>query len=65
MKLRGGERVSVLGEASRAPLKAIAEDIALDIVYEDDDLAVINKAAGMTVHAGAGVQTMRAIVGRW
>ncbi len=54
LKLRGGERVSVLGEASRAPLKAIAEDIALDIVYEDDDLAVINKAAGMTVHAGAG-----------
>src|ERR1700685_3401753 len=54
LKLRGGERVSVLGQASRAPLKAIAEEIPLDIVYEDDDLAVINKAAGMTVHAGAG-----------
>jgi 23S rRNA pseudouridine1911/1915/1917 synthase len=54
LKLRGGERVSVLGGAQRAPLKAIAEEIPLDIVYEDDDLAVINKPAGMMVHAGAG-----------
>jgi 23S rRNA pseudouridine1911/1915/1917 synthase len=54
LKLRGGERLSVLGKAQRAPLKAIAEEIPLDIVYEDDDLAVINKPAGMMVHAGAG-----------
>jgi 23S rRNA pseudouridine1911/1915/1917 synthase len=54
LKVRGGERISVLGEAQRAPLKAIAEEIPLDIVYEDDDLAVINKPAGMMVHAGAG-----------
>src|SRR5271156_3416647 len=54
VKLRGGERISVLGEAQRAPLKAVAEEIPLDIVYEDDDLAVINKPAGMMVHAGAG-----------
>jgi 23S rRNA pseudouridine1911/1915/1917 synthase len=54
LKLRGGERVSVLGWAARPPLRAIAEDIPLDIVYEDDDLAIINKAAGMMVHAGAG-----------
>jgi len=54
LKLRGGERISVLGEAQRAPLKAIAEEIPLEIVYEDDDLAVINKPAGMMVHAGAG-----------
>jgi 23S rRNA pseudouridine1911/1915/1917 synthase len=54
MKLRGGERISVLGEAQRAPLRAIAEEIPLDIVYEDDDLAVINKPAGMMVHTGAG-----------
>ncbi len=31
-----------------------AEDIPLDIVYEDDDVVVINKAAGMVVHPGAG-----------
>src|SRR5258708_437895 len=54
LELRGGERISVLGEAQRAPLKAVAEEIPLDIVYEDDDLAVINKPAGMMVHAGAG-----------
>ena len=54
LKLRGGEHITVLGEPQRAPLKAIAEPIPLDIVYEDDDLAVINKPAGMMVHAGAG-----------
>jgi len=54
LKLRGGERVKILGPAERPPLRAIAEDIPLDIVYEDDDLAVVNKPAGMMVHAGAG-----------
>jgi 23S rRNA pseudouridine1911/1915/1917 synthase len=53
-KLRGGEQVSVLGPAARPPLRAVAEDIPLDILYEDDVLAVINKPAGMMVHAGAG-----------
>jgi len=54
LKLRGNETIAILGPAERAPLKAMAEDIPLDIVYEDDDLAVINKPAGMMVHAGAG-----------
>lgn len=54
LKLRGGERLCVTGETDVRPLKALPEAIALDIVYEDDDLAVINKAAGMMVHAGAG-----------
>ena len=54
LKLRGGEHISVIGEAERPPLRAIAEEIPLDIVYEDDDLAIINKPAGMMVHAGAG-----------
>ena len=54
LKLRGGERITILGSAARPPLRAIAEEIALDIVYEDDDLAIINKPAGMMVHAGAG-----------
>ncbi len=53
-KLRGGERITVFASAVRPPLRAIAEEIPLDIVYEDDDLAVINKPAGMMVHAGAG-----------
>jgi 23S rRNA pseudouridine1911/1915/1917 synthase len=33
------------------------ESIPLDIVYEDEDVAVVNKAAGMIVHPGAGVST--------
>jgi 23S rRNA pseudouridine1911/1915/1917 synthase len=54
LRLRGGERIAVLGEVQAPPLRAIAEEIPLDIVYEDGDLAVINKPAGMMVHAGAG-----------
>jgi 23S rRNA pseudouridine1911/1915/1917 synthase len=53
-KLRGGETVEISGEPEPKPLRAIAESIPLDIVYEDDDLSVINKPAGMMVHAGAG-----------
>jgi 23S rRNA pseudouridine1911/1915/1917 synthase len=53
-KLRGGEEIEIAGEPQPAPLRAEAEDIPLAIVYEDSDLAVINKPAGMTVHAGAG-----------
>jgi 23S rRNA pseudouridine1911/1915/1917 synthase len=54
LKLRGDEHVQVTGEVELPPLRAIAEEIPLDVVYEDDDLAVINKPAGMQVHAGAG-----------
>jgi 23S rRNA pseudouridine1911/1915/1917 synthase len=53
-KLRGGETITVLGDPQLPPLRAMAEDIPLDVIYEDDDLAVINKPAGMMVHAGAG-----------
>ena len=54
LKLQGGERITVIGPAARPPLRAIAEAIPLEIMYEDDDLAVVNKPAGMMVHAGAG-----------
>jgi 23S rRNA pseudouridine1911/1915/1917 synthase len=53
-KLRGGERVEVLGDPVPPPLRAFAEEIPLEIVYEDADLSVINKPAGMMVHAGSG-----------
>ncbi len=53
-RLRGGEKIAILGAVQLPPLRAIAEEIPLDIVYEDDDLAVVNKPAGMMVHAGAG-----------
>lgn len=54
LRLRGGETVAVTGSVELPPLKAFAEDIPLDVVFEDEHLAVINKPAGMTVHAGSG-----------
>ncbi len=39
------------------PTRAQPEDIPLDIVYEDGDIAVVNKPRGMAVHAGAGNYT--------
>jgi 23S rRNA pseudouridine1911/1915/1917 synthase len=53
-KLRSGENISVLGDPQPPPLRAMAEAIPLEIVYEDSDLAVVNKPAGMMVHAGSG-----------
>jgi 23S rRNA pseudouridine1911/1915/1917 synthase len=54
LKGDGDERITVSGPPQAPPLRAIAEEIALDIVYEDDDVAIVNKPAGMMVHAGAG-----------
>jgi 23S rRNA pseudouridine1911/1915/1917 synthase len=54
LKLRGGEEIVITGRVELPPLKAFAEDIPLDLVYEDESLAVINKPAGMSVHAGSG-----------
>jgi 23S rRNA pseudouridine1911/1915/1917 synthase len=53
-KLRGGEAIEIEGEPHPEPLHAMPEDIPLDILYEDKYLAVVNKPAGMMVHAGAG-----------
>jgi 23S rRNA pseudouridine1911/1915/1917 synthase len=53
-RLRGGETVEVVGDPTPPPLKAFAEDIPLRVVYEDEALSVIDKPAGMMVHAGAG-----------
>jgi len=54
LRLRGNETIRLLGPPQLEPLRAIPEDIPLDVVYEDADLAIINKPAGMMVHAGAG-----------
>jgi 23S rRNA pseudouridine1911/1915/1917 synthase len=54
-KLHGGESIEIEGSPQPAPLHAIPEDIPLHILHEDGHLAVINKPAGMMVHAGAGV----------
>ena len=53
--IHGGEPVAV--EAEFAPdERVLAEDIALDIVFEDSALLVLNKPAGMIVHPGAGAR---------
>ena len=53
MRLRGGEEVEVvLPEA--APIALEAEDLPLKVVFQDKHLIVIDKAAGMVVHPGAG-----------
>lgn len=54
-KLHGGEFVSFQRPVSiMADTLPEAQDIALDIVYEDDEVLVINKPAGLVVHPGAG-----------
>lgn len=52
-KLTPGETIAITGSPSPAPLHAVAEDIPLDVIYEDEYLAIVNKPAGMMVHAGA------------
>jgi 23S rRNA pseudouridine1911/1915/1917 synthase len=54
-KVLAGSKVTV--RAEHAPVTAEAEDLPLEIVYEDEELAVVNKPAGMIVHAGAGVKS--------
>ncbi len=54
LRLKGEEKITVSGPPQAPPLRALAEEIPLDIVYEDDHLAIVNKPAGMMVHAGAG-----------
>ena len=55
-KIRGGEKIQMFRVEQPDPSLA-PEPIALEIVYEDEDLAVINKPAGMVVHSGAGVNS--------
>ncbi len=53
-KLKGGETIAIEGEPVLEPLHATPEDIPLKLLYEDAYLAVVDKPAGMAVHAGAG-----------
>lgn len=65
-RLRAGERVQIQIQP-RPPLRAEAESIPLNILYEDHDVIAVNKPAGMTVHAGAGTTRgtlVNALLGR-
>lgn len=54
--VKPGETIEVRLEEI-APAVAEAEDIKLDIIYEDDDIIVINKEPGIAVHPGAGIHS--------
>jgi 23S rRNA pseudouridine1911/1915/1917 synthase len=54
-EVQAGETISV--RAEREELTGTAEALPLCIVYEDEDLLVVNKPAGMAVHVGAGVKS--------
>ncbi len=50
-----GDRITL--RAARHEIRAVPEDLPLAILYQDDDLLVVNKPAGMVVHVGAGVKS--------
>jgi 23S rRNA pseudouridine1911/1915/1917 synthase len=52
-KVKKGDTVEI-DVPEPAPIDAVPQDIPLDIVYEDDDVIVVNKPRGMVVHPGPG-----------
>jgi len=56
LKLKGGERIRITLPPPR-PATPQAEAIPLTVLYEDHDLIVIDKPAGMAVHSGAGIES--------
>jgi len=56
-KIKGEEVITVMMDRPRYNNDIIPEDIPLNIIYEDDDLMVINKPAGLVVHPGCGNYT--------
>lgn len=56
-KVKPLDEVSIVMPYPLRKLEIIAEDIPLDIIYEDDDLIIINKKPGMVVHPGHGNYT--------
>ena len=54
-KVEAGQSISIL--AKHEPIHAFPEELPLTILYEDEDLAVVDKAAGMAVHIGVGTKS--------
>ena len=55
LKLRGGELIRVVIPPPKQA-EAVAEQISLDVLFEDEQVIVVNKPAGMVVHPGAGTR---------
>jgi 23S rRNA pseudouridine1911/1915/1917 synthase len=65
--LRAGDQIEVL-PFGEPPAAAVAQDIPLDVLYEDEFLAAINKPAGMVVHPAPGQWSgtvVNALLARW
>jgi 23S rRNA pseudouridine1911/1915/1917 synthase len=53
-KLKGQERIVVLPQALEAQQSFVAEEVPLDVIFEDEALLVVDKPAGMVVHPAPG-----------
>jgi 23S rRNA pseudouridine1911/1915/1917 synthase len=56
-KVKSRDEIILYSDMSPEQTEVVPEKIPLNIVYEDDDLMVINKPAGMVVHPGSGNYT--------
>lgn len=67
-KIKVGDRFLLTAKEQKPLAHAFAEEIPLDVLYEDEDLAVINKPAGMVVHVGPDHEKgtlVNALLHRW
>ena len=55
-RIQKGDRI-IITVKNKIPLEVTPEDIPIEIIYEDDDLVVVNKARGMVVHPAHGNET--------
>ncbi len=53
-RLRAGDEIILTTNTAPARVDIVPQDIPLEIIYEDDDLLIINKPKGMVVHPAAG-----------
>jgi 23S rRNA pseudouridine1911/1915/1917 synthase len=53
-KIKGGDKVVIYDTSNPESSEIIPQDIPLDIIYEDDDLFIVNKPVGMVAHPGSG-----------
>jgi 23S rRNA pseudouridine1911/1915/1917 synthase len=56
-RVKPNDEITVVMDYPRRETKVLPEDIPLDVVYEDEELLVVNKPAGMVVHPGHGNYT--------
>ena len=53
-QVKEGDDILIKMQTTQSPMIITAKNIPFEVVFEDDDMMVINKPAGLTVHPGAG-----------